>query len=175
MLNCSRSLSEHHNPEWRWEILHAPPRWPDLRNGNPFFAVRNDQRLDTHFEQGTAERCGYYVDPAFIFAIPTKSKLAPCTPLPAVPRPKAHCMDQCAAIFQRIPSANLSTVGNSAIEKPQFRLPCCTSHLQYEARLSPGSPKLGWRRHPTCWQRRDVTFTILASLWLAQYDARRSP
>lgn len=50
-----------------------------------------------------------------------------------------------------------------------------TSYLQYEARLSPGFPKFGWHEHPSCRQRRDVTFTIPAILCLAQYDARRSP
>ena len=49
------------------------------------------------------------------------------------------------------------------------------SHLQYEARLSPGKPKLGWRRHPACRQRREDTLIIPASLCPAQYEARRSP
>ena len=42
------------------------------------------------------------------------------------------------------------------------------SHLQYVERLSPGNPKLGWRMHPACWQRRDATLIIPAFLCLAQ-------
>lgn len=49
------------------------------------------------------------------------------------------------------------------------------SHLQYVERLSPGNPKLGWRMHPACWQRRDATLIIPAFLCLAQKEARRSP
>lgn len=43
-----------------------------------------------------------------------------------------------------------------------------SSYLQYKARLSLRNPKLGWRMHPACLQRREDTLTILAFLWLAQ-------
>ena len=50
-----------------------------------------------------------------------------------------------------------------------------SSHLQVVARLSPGNPKLGLRRHPACRQRREVTLVIPAFLCFAQYEALRSP
>lgn len=49
------------------------------------------------------------------------------------------------------------------------------SHLQYKARLSSGNPKLGWRRHSACVQRRDDTFIIPGFLCFTQYQGRRSP
>ena len=42
------------------------------------------------------------------------------------------------------------------------------AYLQYEARLSPGNPKLGLRRQSNCRQRREDTFTIPAFLCFAQ-------
>lgn len=50
-----------------------------------------------------------------------------------------------------------------------------STHLQYEARLSPGNPKLGLRMHPNCWQRREDTLIIPGFLCVAQNEGLRSP